>query len=99
MNSFAYPDPHTFKPERWCGDPDLKQHFTAFALGTRGCIGKRFAEVEMLAFVTRLVMGFKVLPVRLPGETEVEMRQRYVAVKEQVTLGSARWDVRLERRD
>lgn len=65
MNSLVYADPHAFKPERWLssilnegidgahGDEakaaQKKAHFTGFALGARGCIGKRFAEVEMLS--------------------------------------------------
>ena len=97
MNSLSYSNPYAFKPERW-DDPQLKQHFTGFALGTRQCIGKRFGEVEMLAFVCRLVKTFKVHPVKLPGETEEGMKGRMLRSYETLTLGSGNWDIRLDRR-
>ena len=97
MDPSIYPDPHVFRPERW-DDPSLKATFTPFALGLRGCIGRRFAEVEMLAFLCRLVKAFRVEPVRLAGETDGAMKERYVAVKEKIILGSVKWDPELVRR-
>lgn len=97
MNPLIYANPKTFKPERW-DDPELKHHFTGFALGVRGCIGKRFAEVEMLAFLCRLIKGFRIEAVRLNGEADGAMEKRYMAVHEALTLGSDHWDVRLVSR-
>ncbi|KAM7205045.1 Cytochrome P450 [Rhypophila sp. PSN 637] len=40
----VFPDPDSFRPERWLeveGDAERRRHFFAFANGGRGCVGKQ----------------------------------------------------------
>lgn len=59
VNPSVYTDPLAFRPGRW-SDPDpakaeaTKQGFMGFAVGQRGCVWRRFAEVEILSFLVRL---------------------------------------------
>lgn len=39
-DSSIFPDPETFRPERWLGDDlHLDRHLVSFSRGSRGCIG------------------------------------------------------------
>lgn len=71
-NPEYYPDPFAFKPERWIVDDKAgndigttaesvataKAAFCAFSLGTRGCIGKSLAYMEMMLAIARLLWLF-----------------------------------------
>ena len=40
LDPTVFPDPHTFKPDRWLEpSKDLEQHLVAFSRGVRQCIG------------------------------------------------------------
>jgi cytochrome P450 len=64
-NPAYYPDPFSFKPERWIVDSspnvtkksvELAQSaFCAFSVGPRGCIGKGVAYVELMTSLSRVV--------------------------------------------
>ena len=70
-NKDVYDDPFTFRPERWIantddpqGDPAEKvalaeSGFCAFSTGTRGCVGKNMAWMELLIVVAKLVYKFE----------------------------------------
>jgi len=54
-----FPRPNEFVPERWIkGDPQESHHhpFTLlpFGFGTRMCVGRRLAEMEMWQFTTKV---------------------------------------------
>ena len=55
-----YPEPHSFKPERWLTDepPIKKNAFRPFELGPRGCIGQELAQVELRAILALTVREF-----------------------------------------
>lgn len=59
-----FPRPNEFLPERWIkGDP-LESHHHPFALlpfgfGTRMCVGRRLAEMEMWQFTTKVLINLK----------------------------------------
>jgi cytochrome P450 len=36
-----FPDPFTFRPQRWLDNPDLKRNLFAFSRGSRGCLGMK----------------------------------------------------------
>lgn len=46
-NDKHFRDPFSYRPERWLGDPyfaeDNKDAFQPFHLGTRNCIGRKYA--------------------------------------------------------
>jgi cytochrome P450 len=64
-NPTYYPDPFSFRPERWLvgGSPDNTQEavelaqsaFCPFSTGPRGCIGKGLAYVELMTTLARVV--------------------------------------------
>jgi len=59
-----FPKPSEFLPERWIkGDP-LESHHHPFTLlpfgfGTRMCVGRRLAEMEMWQFTTKVLINLK----------------------------------------
>ncbi|XP_076110154.1 cytochrome P450 10-like isoform X1 [Mytilus galloprovincialis] len=58
-----YPDPESFKPERWL-DGEMDRKFKSLSNlvwghGARMCIGKRFAEQEMYIMLTKIIQNFK----------------------------------------
>lgn len=79
-----FQDAHSFKPERWLCDKknaalEVKSAFASipFGFGTRMCIGRRIAELEMYVLLTRLVQEFHI---KYPIGEEVEPFMRGVTV-------------------
>ncbi|KAK3302198.1 cytochrome P450 [Chaetomium strumarium] len=61
----VFPDPDTFRPERWLepkGDAERKRLFFAFANGGRGCVGKHLALAEMKMLLQAVYSRFTTLP-------------------------------------
>lgn len=57
LNSSAYPNPHSFLPERWVGSnvtADANKHFYAFGVGSRSCIARNLATLELFMATERL---------------------------------------------
>ncbi|KAK5938464.1 hypothetical protein PMZ80_009435 [Knufia obscura] len=72
----AYPEPYTFRPERWIPqdaethlaeptslqDPGqitkAREAFCAFSLGSRGCVGKQLAYMELCLVLARVLWTF-----------------------------------------
>ncbi|KFM67015.1 putative cytochrome P450 12a4, mitochondrial, partial [Stegodyphus mimosarum] len=57
-----FKSPEKFLPERWLGKED-KHHpysFLPFGFGTRSCIGRRLAELEIISLITEIIRNFKV---------------------------------------
>ncbi|KAH7089779.1 cytochrome P450 [Paraphoma chrysanthemicola] len=64
-NKEIYPEPFTFRPERWIVDEDGEQgssaesvalaedSFCAFSTGSRGCVGKNLAWLEMRLVIAK----------------------------------------------
>ncbi|XP_059608193.1 uncharacterized protein LOC132256031 [Phlebotomus argentipes] len=58
-----FPDPNTFLPERWLRSEEKHENYNPFAylpfgFGSRNCVGRRFAEMEIESLVTRLVRNY-----------------------------------------
>lgn len=52
----VYPEPLSFRPQRWLDDPDLKKNWFAFGRGSRSCVGMNPAISELyfgIAFLWR----------------------------------------------
>jgi hypothetical protein len=49
-----WPDPESFRPERWESDP-LPYSFVPFGGGYRRCIGFAFATLELKVMLARIV--------------------------------------------
>lgn len=72
LNPAHFPDPFTFKPERWMregtlahGEPTNDHRRSAFAClpfghGARGCIGRRFAELEIYVATAKVLQKLQI---------------------------------------
>jgi cytochrome P450 len=96
-NPFHWPDPLKFDPSRHL--PGNKQIFAGFSLGQRRCIGQKYAEVELVAFLSLMVKNFKIQAVpAFPGESTDSMLKRMLQASEGMTLTPVGWPLALERR-
>ena len=67
-----------FIPERWFRESKGNIHPFAnlpFSFGPRGCVGRRFAELEIQLLTVKLVQNFKI---EWAGERPLEMNWRFV---------------------
>ena len=67
----AWDRPHEFDPDRWLGSPEVaaKRHAASFipvSIGSRNCVGRRFALIESALLLAMLVRRFDIGP---PGES------------------------------
>ncbi|CAK5274668.1 unnamed protein product [Mycena citricolor] len=97
-NPRYFDEPEKFKPSRWHGLPPDSEQFTAFSVGSRACIGRKFATVEAICFLTRFIRDWKVAPLLAPGETREQWRKRVLDAKVLLALGIERLPLTLERR-
>ncbi|KAI0312574.1 cytochrome P450 [Amylostereum chailletii] len=97
-NPRYFPDPDTFKPSRWYGVPLESESVTAFSIGPRTCLGRKFATVEAVCFLTLLLRDWEVKPVFKEGEGPEEYRERMMQAKIGITLGVQELPVTLVRR-
>jgi len=87
-NPQYWPDPSTFKPERFLGAWN-KDAFMPFSLGPRSCIGRKFGETEGVAVLTTLLTSYKVELKEEPqfsNETRDERFERILKSSAAVTL-------------
>ncbi|KAG6909423.1 hypothetical protein DXG01_000576 [Tephrocybe rancida] len=98
-NPRYFPDPEEFKPSRWYGVSSESEVFSAFSLGPRACIGRKFATVEAVAFLTMLLREWRVDPAFKAGETTAAWRERVLSMPTMgLTLGVKDASVSLTRR-
>ncbi|ESZ92477.1 cytochrome P450 4A10 [Sclerotinia borealis F-4128] len=58
FNAQVFPHPHNFQPERWLEGnitPEAHKHWFAFGAGSRACIARNLATVELLMAVEKVV--------------------------------------------
>ncbi|KAJ7359262.1 cytochrome P450 [Mycena albidolilacea] len=97
-NPRYFENPEEYKPSRWYGLPADSELFTAFSVGPRACIGRRFATVEATCFLALLLRDWKVLPVLRDGETKEAWGARMMDANIVLTLGVHDIPLRFERR-
>ncbi|KAF7344606.1 hypothetical protein MSAN_01942800 [Mycena sanguinolenta] len=98
-NPRYFEDPETYKPSRWYGLPADSEQFTAFSVGPRACLGRRFATVEATCFLALLLRDWQVLPVLRAGETKEAWGARVMNnVRVGITMTAADFPVKLVRR-
>lgn len=59
-NESVFPDPETYRPERWLGEggKELQPYFVAFSQGARGCTGRNISYLEQTVLLGSLVHRF-----------------------------------------
>lgn len=93
------PDSLVFRPDRWIDNPNLVSSlsseelfqpapgvFLPWAAGPRVCPGKKFAQVEFIAVISKLFRKHKVSPVLEQGETFEDAKKRIFDVVEDSSL-------------
>ena len=59
-NPEKFPDPHTFRPERWLGGGDrLEKYLCNFSKGTRQCLGMNLAYAEIYLTLAAVFRRFE----------------------------------------
>jgi len=96
-NPRYFDEPEKYKPSRWYGISN-DDAFSAFNIGPRACIGRKFATTESVCFLTLLLRDFKVEPLLRVGETKEQWRDRVLEAKIALTLGVVDVPVRFVRR-
>jgi cytochrome P450 len=60
----VFPDPESFSPDRWIksngGTSEMKEAFMPFTKGTRVCLGKNLAMMELKVITTIILRRFHV---------------------------------------
>ncbi|QKX60337.1 uncharacterized protein TRUGW13939_07481 [Talaromyces rugulosus] len=57
----VFPDPETFRPERWLGEEgkQLQPYFITFSAGARGCIGRNISYLEQLVITASVLHRYE----------------------------------------
>lgn len=96
-NPRYYHEPEKFVPSRWEGE-DKADSITAFSIGPRNCVGRRFATTEAVAFLTMWLRDWKVEPLLDDGETVAEWCKRVLDARLFLTLGVENAPIQMRRR-
>lgn len=71
----VYSEPDSFKPERWMNPQDItfkmKEMFMPFSKGTRACLGKNLAMIELKVITANIARRFEWKPA--PETTDASM--------------------------
>ncbi|EGN98752.1 hypothetical protein SERLA73DRAFT_89745 [Serpula lacrymans var. lacrymans S7.3] len=109
-NPRYFSEPEVYRPSRWyrktaSADRDDKktdlqdsEDFTAFSVGPRACIGRKFAATEAVCLLTLLLRDWRVEPLLEKGETAEEWRQRVMQATLLLTMGVKDVPVRFVKR-
>ncbi|KAJ7158318.1 cytochrome P450 [Mycena crocata] len=97
-NPRYFENPEEYKPSRWYGLPPDSEMFTAFSVGPRACIGRRFATVEALCFLSFFLREWKVLPILRDGENKKTWEERVMDAHIVITLGVSDIPLRFVKR-
>ncbi|KAJ7485346.1 cytochrome P450 [Mycena latifolia] len=97
-NPRYFEDPQKYKPSRWYGMPADSELFTAFSVGPRACIGRKFATVEATCFLALLLRDWRVLPILREEESKEAWGARVLDARLVLTLGVRDIPVRFVRR-
>ena len=97
-NPRYFPEPEEYKPSRWYGLSSDSELFSAFSIGARACIGRKFATVEAVALLAVLLRDWKVELLLKEGETNEAWRYRVLDAKFAMTLGVKDVPLKFSRR-
>ncbi|KAF9481644.1 cytochrome P450 [Pholiota conissans] len=98
-NPRYFDNPEEYRPSRWHDIPVDSEAFSAFSIGPRTCIGRKFATTEAVCFLTMLLRQFKMEPILRSNETKEMWRERVMDAKLGLSLRVQDVPVRFIRRD
>ncbi|KAF8605367.1 cytochrome P450 [Ceratobasidium sp. AG-I] len=90
-NPKYWDDPEEFIPERFLDPKWNRDAFIPFAVGPRSCIGRRFAETTVVAFLVRILPKYRISIDEskfksIPGESVLDRRARFLHPSVVLTL-------------
>jgi cytochrome P450 len=98
-NPYHWDDATEFRPTRHISDQAVtSENFIGFSRGERRCIGKRFAEVEMVCFLSHFIKNLVWTAVPLAGETHDQLKQRILSGEEQLSFRPGAFNLDLKKR-
>ncbi|KAJ3370516.1 hypothetical protein GGF31_004107 [Allomyces arbusculus] len=68
-----FTNPDEFVPERWDGKDVHPFASLPFSFGSRSCVGRRLAEMEMTVFLAHFLRRFEILPAPAPDKIVFNM--------------------------
>ncbi|KAI0064333.1 cytochrome P450 [Artomyces pyxidatus] len=98
LNPRYFDNPSKFDPSRWYGVSSDSETISAWSIGPRTCIGRKFAFVEAVCFLTLFIRDWHVEPILRKGESTEEWRERVMVPKLMLSLGVQDVPVKLTRR-
>ncbi|PFH49865.1 hypothetical protein AMATHDRAFT_4487 [Amanita thiersii Skay4041] len=97
-NPRYFDEPMKFKPSRWYGVSNESEMFSGFSVGSRACIGRRFALTESVCFLAMLLRDWRIKPILEPNETKEAWAARILDARVFLTLGVVGVPIRFSRR-
>ncbi|CAE7126410.1 unnamed protein product, partial [Rhizoctonia solani] len=101
-NPTYWSEPEKFRPKRFL-EPHNKDAFLAFSIGSRSCLGRKFAETEGIVALAMLIARYEIkvdeqkFPT-IPGESILEREARLLDPVQHITLAPARLPLVFKRR-
>ncbi|KAI5250672.1 hypothetical protein E4T42_04852 [Aureobasidium subglaciale] len=88
-----FKDPFTFNPERWLDavSEEVKEASQPFSLGTRGCLGRNFAYVEMNLIMAKMYWKYDMTLVDNSLEWEEQSREHVMWTKPELLYITDIW--------
>ncbi|KFB40666.1 AGAP001861-PA-like protein [Anopheles sinensis] len=74
-NPEIYPNPNQFDPNRFSEEAESKRgpfDYIPFSIGSRNCIGQRYALMEMKVSLIKLIANYRILPGESLGKLRVK---------------------------
>ncbi|GAB1191084.1 hypothetical protein APSETT444_000253 [Aspergillus pseudonomiae] len=80
LNETIFPEPHTFRPERWLG-PDgkrLERYLVPFNRGSRFCLGVNLARAELVLILAAVFRQFDFDVSAVRRERDIDVSRDYI---------------------
>ncbi|KAJ8469056.1 hypothetical protein ONZ45_g17020 [Pleurotus djamor] len=85
-NPRHFPQPEEYRPSRWYSVHE--NDISMFSVGSRACIGRRFAITEAVSFLSAVLKDWKIEPATYSAsETKAQWKERVSKVQVNMTLG------------
>ena len=80
IDPMLFPKPDEYNPYRWIDNESpnslIEEKMIFLGYGTCECLGRKFACIEAVAFLTTFLNDWKIEAIFLPGENTEQWRER-----------------------